>query len=165
MPIQRGKKTWQRRETRRDGMTKAKRATFLRVLLDTCNVRASCRAAGVSHAGVYALKARDGEFAMLWQQAFEHGLERLEEDMIAHGRGHLRSGDNPDAIEIDEGTGEVRAAPFDPEAAMRVLKLRGGLGGGFAARSKGPRTTATVAEIDAALIERLEAVAKRLPRP
>ena len=51
---------------------------FLERLRDTCNVRASCEAAGVSRKVAYIHKGRDADFARVWDEAIDDGVDVLE---------------------------------------------------------------------------------------
>ena len=154
MGIANSKAGLQRRGVRDHEWTKTKRAIFLDVLGATCNVRAAARAAGMSSTNAYGLRQRDGEFARLWRDAFVAGRERLHEELIAHALGQVPTGDNPGADEIN-GAHDGPAIAFDPDRAIAVLKLQGGFGGaGRAVKA------ASAAEIDAALMARLEKLAR-----
>lgn len=64
-----------------NGWTKARRARFLKVLAESCNVKMAARAAGVT-VGPYHLRARDPVFAQLWDQALAIGYDRLEAALL-----------------------------------------------------------------------------------
>ncbi len=51
---------------------------FLTVLRDTCNVRASCQAAGIVRSKAYDRRDKDKEFRKQWADAIEDGIEVLE---------------------------------------------------------------------------------------
>lgn len=53
-------------------------APFLDHLKTSCNVSASCRAAGISHSAAYALRDKDGDFAAAWDDALEQAYDHLE---------------------------------------------------------------------------------------
>ena len=59
------------------GWNKERRATFLTVLAQTCNVSRACKATGMKN-DPYALRRRDPAFARLWEEALAIGYERLE---------------------------------------------------------------------------------------
>jgi hypothetical protein len=50
----------------------------LSVLRDTCNVRASCHAAGISRQAAYDYRDKDKAFRKQWADAIEDGIEVLE---------------------------------------------------------------------------------------
>lgn len=85
----------------------------------------------------------------------EDGAERLSEELLAQQLGQISSGENP--------TGEREpepAAPFDPIKAIAVLRARDGFGD----RRRRTYKPATQAEIDEALMARLDALAKQIAR-
>lgn len=143
----------QRRKIRRDGWTTEKRAKFLDVLAVTCNATTAAKAVGKWADSARALKRRDGEFARLWAEAMAQGSERLEEELIACALGQIPSGYNPTGDRQ-----EPPVQPFDPDLAIQILKMRSGT---HPARK---RTDAPPAQddVDVALIERLEGLAKTL---
>lgn len=51
---------------------------FLEAFANSCNVRASCRAAGISRTQAYRARGKDEQFATAWDQAEEDGIESLE---------------------------------------------------------------------------------------
>jgi hypothetical protein len=51
---------------------------FLEVLRSTCNVRLSADAAGIDRDTAYRRRQRDPEFARLWAQAEQDGIDVLE---------------------------------------------------------------------------------------
>lgn len=152
MPIEQGKFTIQRK-TRRNGATKARRKLFLDTLAETANATMAAKAAGFHLRTAYVVKKRDAEFAQLWVEAVEEGVERLREALIAQQLGQLSSGDNP--------TGERDQPPaimLDPVKALAALKAFGGFGDGRRRTIK----PATQADVDRVLMARLEALALRM---
>lgn len=157
MPIGQGKFLIQRKATRKDGWTVARRKLFLDTLAYSANATMAARAAGMSVDTARALRRRDAEFAQLWAEALEDGAQRLREEMIAQQLGQLPSGDNP----ADERMGEcptTAAALLDPIKALAALKAFEGFGHGRRRNVK----PATQAEVDKALMARLEALAIRM---
>lgn len=154
MPIGKSRRSLQQRAVRKDGWTIAKRKIFLDTLAATCNVTRAVEATGMNVQGLYRLKERDGEFAGLWQQALAQGVERIEEQLLAHTMG-APTGENP-----GEERDVIEPVPFDPLLALKVLQWRRDI--------DGPRRTrkqpfyAKPADVDAALMARLDALAKRL---
>lgn len=67
---------------RADRFTKAKRDIFLATLADTCNVKASCKAAKISDTSIYYNRVHDPEFRREWQDALREGYSRLELAML-----------------------------------------------------------------------------------
>lgn len=140
----------QYRAIRESEWTLDKRARFLDVLAATCNVAEASRAVGMSFSGAYGLRARDGEFALLWAEAFALGEERLREELIGVALAQVASANNPSGDRV-----MADAAPFDPTLALKVLQLRAQVApGGNAKRRKMPSQH----EVDAALLARFEAL-------
>jgi hypothetical protein len=137
------------------GWTKAKRAVFLETLAATCNASMAARAAGLSARGAHYLRRRDGNFALLWAQAIEHGTELLQEALMSRALGHGGGDENPD-FEPVEGVGP----DFDPKLAMDVLKMQAG-----ALRPRKAGTPPAQVVIDLKVLERLEALSRTLARP
>jgi len=135
------------------GFHKAKRARFLDVLAATCNATRAAQAAGIDPRTAWRARARDGEFARLWAAAVDDGLVRLEEALVGHALGQVAGGENPG----DERT-RAQAAPFNPDLALKVLQLRARAAPGGSARAARPPTAA---EVDAALMKRLQEAAAR----
>lgn len=141
------------------GWTKAKRKRFLDVLSATCNQTMALKAAGVARSTLYALQRRDGEFARLCSEALAFGYDRLEQELVARALGQMTSDQNPEEI----GAGDGNAlSDFDPELAMRVLKLRDGRGGGGTARKD--VAPPSQHEHDRMLLKRIDAIARRAER-
>lgn len=151
--IVKGKTGVQRRKLRSDGWTVALRAQFLDVLAATCNITTACRAVGKSADSARALKKRDGEFAMLWAEAYAAGRERLEEELVACALGQVPSGYNP----TDERA-EPAPMPFNPELALKVLALQNGTHHKRRRAGRPPAQT----DVDQALLKRLEGLAAKV---
>lgn len=154
MPIAQGKFLVQRKATRKDGWTVARRKLFLDALAYSANARMAAQAAGMNVHTAHALRKRDAEFAQRWAEALEDGAQRLREEMIAQQLGQVSSGENPD----DDRVPSTPATPFDPVKALAALKAFEGFGHGRR-RNVIP---ATQAEVDKALMARLEALAIRM---
>ncbi len=157
-----GQRLVQRRATRRDGWTKARRATFLDGLAATCNVARSAASAGMNRRGAYDLRRRDPGFAALWDEAIQLGYARLETELLEHALGETGDGEPAGGIVLGENPDGARAEPaparFDPDMAVKILKMR------HAVRRKGgtPGRVATIEEVDAVLFKRIAAIARRL---
>lgn len=67
---------------RHDGWTPKRREEFLKSLASTCNVTASCRAAGMSAGAIYPLRQRDAAFRAAWAAALREGYARLEAALL-----------------------------------------------------------------------------------
>lgn len=135
-------------------MTGRKRAIFLDHLAETCNVAMSAKAAGASKSGVYRLRRCDAEFAALWRQALLAGYDRLEERLLQH------AGAGVNAVAIGET--EIAEQAFDPKVAMDLLRMHRATVEGKPRRGGGRVVRATREEAEAALLKKLDALAKRL---
>lgn len=157
MPIVKTKKGAQYRPVPRNGWTVARRKLFLDTLAATCNVLHSATVAGMTDSGARQLKKRDGEFARLWAEALEEGRERLVEKVFANSLAQGSTGDNPEGERAVPSTG-----PFDARLAMEALKRHGTTDPSHRRAKAGTRPTQT--EVDIALMERLDALARRLAK-
>ena len=145
------------RAVRHDGWTKKRRAAFLDLFAATCNVTASCRAVGMSRFGLRQLRRRDAGFALLYDEAIELAQGRLKEELLARSLNGTYDDENPSGERA-----EIERAPFDPELAIRVLRLFDG-SPGRAGTKLAP--AATQQQVDAALMKRLDALNKHLTAP
>ncbi|MPT49107.1 MAG: hypothetical protein E2598_11940 [Sphingobium sp.] len=68
----------QKRRVNAKGWTAKKRAAFLGVLKNSCNVREAARSVNMSECGAYDLRRRDPAFAAEWKEALEQGYAELE---------------------------------------------------------------------------------------
>ncbi len=141
--------------------TGEKRARFLTELAATCNVQASCAAAGMSRRTAYALRVRDEQFAAHWRAALLVGYDRLEEALLAAAGAALAEIGAGDESEARGPGGGAATPPFDPELAMRVLdRYRRSLDGHQSGRG-GSIGRTTREEAEAALHARLDAYERR----
>ncbi len=69
-------------KARRKSWTKARRARFLDTLAETCNVKASAKAADMCSQAAYQLRKRDADFARGWVSALTAGYEALERRLL-----------------------------------------------------------------------------------
>lgn len=162
-----------RGEGRHDGWTLERRAIFLQALQETASVIQAERAAGMGRGSANKLRKRDAEFAQAWVEALEVGYARLEHELLAHALCRAEPRDDARATDIlPPDDAEAAAAPqpeaasqpeavrpFDPELAIRVLMMRGRAP---ATRAKRAAPPATPAEVDAALMEKLESMARTM---
>lgn len=153
MPIVVGRKGIRRVKTRSDSWTLKKRTLFLDALSQTCNATMAAKASGMNPQSARSLKRRDAEFARLWAEAITLGAERLEEELLAHSLNPVTTAENP-VGERDLGP----PIPFDPKAAIAALKQRGGF---HSSNRRAARSLPTQAEVDVALMARLEALAAK----
>ena len=149
------------RKTAKGGWTPAKRAAFLEHLAATCNIAASARAVGMAPRGAHALKARDAVFAADWAAAIEAAYATLEARLLAYALGEAEGEVEAEAERVADGdaAGESRGAHFDPRVAVQALGFRRR---DAAAGGRGPSCKrATIAEVEVALVARLDAIARR----
>lgn len=161
------------RKAAKGGWTQAKRAAFLEHLAATCNIAASARAVGMAPRGAHALKARDAVFAADWAGAIEAAYETLEARLLAYALGEAEGEAEAEAARVADGVAdgvadrvadgdaaaESRGAHFDPRVAVQALGFRRR---DAAAGGRGPSCKrATIAEVEAALVARLDAIARR----
>ncbi|RZF60759.1 hypothetical protein EWE75_21330 [Sphingomonas populi] len=133
---------------RRDiGWGVAARTMFLDTLALSGDVARSAEAAGRTHASAYALRRHDPAFADGWEEALNAAYARLEDELLARA--------------IDLGAREV--GTFDQALALKLLARREGR----SARASAPREavprTASMEEVEQALLRKLAALGKRLP--
>ncbi len=153
------------RNAAKGGWTPAKRAAFLEHLAATCNVAASARAVGMAPRGAHALKARDAVFAADWAAAIEAAYATLEARLLAYALGEAEGEVETEADGVADGVAdgdagaESRGAHFDPRVAVQALGFRRR---DAAAGGRGPSCKrATIVEVEAALVARLDAIARR----
>ncbi|MFW2829102.1 hypothetical protein [Sphingomonas sp. ID0503] len=106
------------RTVRHDGWTAKKIKLFLDHFAGTCNVTASCAAAGMGVSSLYRMRARDAAFAAAFEDALIGGYTRLEAmvlDTALNGQEVER--------ENEEGEVEVVREKVDPKFALRVLAM------------------------------------------
>jgi hypothetical protein len=143
----------QKRKPRAHEWTKAKRARFLDVLAATCNVEEAARSVKMTARSARGVRRRDGEFAILWAEAFALGEDRLREELVGVLLGQVSSGNNPSAERTPVAPGS-----FDQALAIKVLQLRAR--GAPSLRARGS-TLPTQDDVDAALLARFETLDKR----
>jgi hypothetical protein len=129
------------------------RKAFLAHLAASCNVSASCRAAGCSVGAVNYWQKADPEFATACDHALEIGYKQLQHLMLQRA---LHGSDVNKLSEIDYDA-VPDASSVDTELALRLMAMHerrvttGIRHGGGKARSK-----ATREETDAAILKRLK---------
>jgi len=133
---------------RRDlGWGVAARTAFLDRLALSGDVARSAEAAGQTHASAYALRRHDPAFADGWEEALNAAYARLEDELLARA--------------IDGRAREV--GTFDQALALKMLaRHETRRGRPNAPREATPRT-ASMAEVEQALLGKLAALGKRLP--
>lgn len=88
------------------------RAYFLAHLVETSNVTAAAKAAGVVPSRAYRTRHEDPDFAAQWRSALAQGYENLEMELL----GHLRSPDAERKIDIANA---IRLLSLHCETAAR----------------------------------------------
>ncbi|TKD51663.1 hypothetical protein [Sphingomonas baiyangensis] len=164
-------RTVQRRAAR-PGWTMRRRKRFLEMLAATCNVRRAAAAAGVAPSGAYALRQRDEVFAALWQEALEAGYDRLEHAVLERAligvnaieiEGLVDVEVVAGALPVDATADAVAVERVDIAVALKVLaQHRASVQAGHGVNRSTAR--ATPEETDAAIIKKLDLLAKRLKR-
>jgi hypothetical protein len=145
----------QRKRTKANGWTKARRGTFLEELARSCNVYRAHAAAGMGEGSAYRLRRRDPLFAKQWQEALELGYERLEMALVRRALeavGELVLDESKEPVEkmsVTEAIGLLRQ--------HRASVERGGAVG----RRSRPCEVATQEETDAVLIKRIGMVLRQ----
>ena len=88
------------------------RQPFLDALVDTSNVSAAAKKAGISTSHVYRTRREDDSFARAWYEALEEGYANLEMDLLYR----MRHG------ELSPAAGsKKRTRKFDNAVALRLL--------------------------------------------
>ena len=81
-PTREARLTVQKRAPRKGSWTAEVRARFFAELADSCNIKAACRAVGMSVTGAYALRERDPSFRTGWRRGIAQGYAKLELQML-----------------------------------------------------------------------------------
>jgi hypothetical protein len=162
---------------RHDGWTPARQRIFLRALSETGCVRDACARARISNTSAYRMKKRSAPFARAWdralakaaptieQAAYERAVNGWDEPIIQGGKlvGHKRR--YSDVLlklllqrQIDDAGRTLaanRAAGSADDLIAEAERAAKAAGGFFC-------TPATQAETDAALMKKLNAIARRV---
>lgn len=148
------------RKAAKGGWTPAKRAAFLEHLAATCNIAASARAVGMAPRGAHALKKRDAAFAADWAGAIEAAYETLEVRLLAYALGEAEGESEAESeAEADgDAEAELRGAHFDPRVAVQALGFRKRGGAAVGAGAGTLRKRVSLAELEAVLVARLDAL-------
>ncbi len=148
------------RKAAKGGWTPAKRAAFLEHLAATCNIAASARAVGMAPRGAHALKKRDAAFAADWAGAIEAAYETLEVRLLAYALGDAEGEAEAESeAEADgDAEAELRGAHFDPRVAVQALGFRKRGGAAVGAGAGTLRKRVSLAELEAVLVARLDAL-------
>lgn len=65
---------------RRGALTPKKQRAFLRALNSGLTVRDAAKEIGITSVSLYALRKRDEDFALAWEEAYEQGTDILEKE-------------------------------------------------------------------------------------
>ena len=104
------------KRSRRD-WTKGKEETFLSTLAETCNVRLSAEAAGMSVAGVYLRRKKVAAFRAAWAEAIGAAYQRLELVMLD------RALNGTEKIVVRKDGSEERMREYPNQIALHLLKM------------------------------------------
>lgn len=135
---------------RHDGWTKARRNVFIATLADTCNVTASCHAAGMSPGAIYPLRQRDPAFRAEWAAALKEGYVRLELALLE------RAINGTDRAVYYLGSRIDTVKQYSDVTAFRLLAHHHAAG--LAMPANGSLDPATVAEARATIERRIKAI-------
>ena len=135
-----------------DRWTEEAEAVFLDHLAASCNVLASCEAAGFCNTSVYKRRREDAAFAQRWQAALEQGYLRIEMALVRR------------AAEALEGFAPDPDTPIPVmtvEQAIKVLdRHRATVEGGPPSRRRWTRPR-TLDEVSDSILRKLEAIAPK----
>lgn len=105
-----------RKGTKRE-WTKAKEASFLSTVADTCNVTAAAEAAGVSTGGAYKRRKAVAAFRAGWAEALATGYQRLEMVLLERALNGTEK-----VVKRRDGS-EERMRDYPNQIALHLLKL------------------------------------------
>jgi len=154
-----GKQGKQIRQVRKDGWTARKREKFLDHFAATGNAREACRAAGMAEGAAYQLRRRDPDFAAQYDEAIGFAKVRLEELAIEYAK----TGGRMAKVEPGE-IPPVDMAAFDPELALKILRLPRPSADGNRSRVGARPRYASKEELTHAILKGLDALGRRLAK-
>jgi len=132
--------------------TDLKKGKFLDHLAISGNVTAAAALIGVRVSAVYTLRRRDAGFARDWQIAIENGYQLLETLVL----GHVLSGAaRTTGIETPHG------AMLDLDTALRLLAAYRGTAAKRSDKASPTGGRGDIADADAAILRKLNAIEKR----
>lgn len=102
---------------KKDSFTKKRRAEFLAVLADTCNVNLACRETNVVRSTVYKRRKTDAAFRKGWQEALATAYHKLELVLLE------RAFAGTEKIVTRKDGGEERVREFPNAMALQLLKM------------------------------------------
>jgi len=97
-------------------LTPAKRAAFLAVLAECCNVGRACAAVGITRVCAYEWREKDPAFANAWEQALKMGVSALEDEA------HRRAFDGVDEPVFHQGAQCATIKKYSDTLAIFLLK-------------------------------------------
>ncbi|WP_077148658.1 hypothetical protein [Sphingopyxis sp. KK2] len=143
----------QRRSSKPNGWTKARRRAFLAELAHSCNVSRAHKAADMGERGAYALRQRDPQFARQWQEALELGYGRLEMALARRALEVLGE------LELDERAEPLAVMTVEQAIAVLSLHRRSVQQGKPQQRRSGH--VATQEETDAVLLKKIAMIKRQ----
>jgi hypothetical protein len=133
-----------------DRWTEEAEAVFLDHLAASCNVLASCEAAGFCNTSVYKRRREDAAFAQRWQAALEQGYLRIEMALVRRAA---------DALEGFAPDPDTPIPVMTVEQAIKVLdRHRATVEGGPPSRRRWTRPR-TLDEVSDSILRKLDAIA------
>jgi hypothetical protein len=105
--------------------SREKEDMFFAVLRDCGNVRASARAAGVSAEAVWQRRRKWAAFARRFEETMDEAEVALEYRVACLGTNWSEEAEAADhAVAVETAAASAAAEAFDPDIALRFLKLR-----------------------------------------
>lgn len=154
-----GKAGRQIRRVRKDGWSARKREIFLDHFASCGNAGEACRAAGMAEGSAYRLRRRDPDFAAQYDEALGFSQSRLIELAIEYAK----TGGRMTSVEPGE-IPPVDMARFDPELALKILRLPRPGANGNPSRVGARPQYASRAELTGAILKGLDALDRRLAK-
>lgn len=146
----------QKRKLPAHAWTEEQESAFLDMLAATCNVLRACRHAAVDYRSAYRRRRQHPGFASAWRAAILTGYERLEEQLLAQlAAPRPLEEDGIDCVPPSIG-------PFDAKLAMELLRMHRATVENRAPTPRGRVVRVSREEAEAALNEKLDALARRL---
>lgn len=128
-------------------------ARFLGHVARCCNVKAACRAVGMSVPSAYGHRERWPDFARRWDEALECGYLRLEGALVDAAGRCL----DPGGVEHDEPL-DVPIEPMTVADALRLWRLQGKRYNGRRGRVGGPPRQVSVEHVRRVIVAKVEMI-------
>jgi hypothetical protein len=103
--------------------TPATERRFLTIVAATCNVRAACKAVGLSVPSAYQHRARWPAFANAWQKAVEDGALALEHMLMEASLRMIDPARYADGDADADGYADHREQAVDPDAPILTVQM------------------------------------------